>query len=155
LQLRTFTQNNVDFWGGEITGAFDFYQSEKYTGLVDLAFDWVNANVRNGPSDTLPRIPPYRVKAGIEGRSDYADLRFEVWWVRAQDRVAQNELPTDSYVMLNLISTIHPFPDQRNVTLIVQGRNLLNSEARVHSSFLKDKLPLPGREARISMSVSF
>ena len=155
LQLRTFTQNNVDFWGGEITGAFDFYQSDKYTGLVDVAFDWVNANVRNGPSDTLPRIPPYRVKAGIEGRSDYADLRFEVWWVRAQDRVAENELPTDSYVMLNLIGTIHPFPDRRNVTLIVQGRNLLNSEARVHSSFLKDKLPLPAREARLSLSVAF
>ncbi|MEE3328331.1 MAG: TonB-dependent receptor [Myxococcota bacterium] len=155
LQLRTFTQNDVDFWGGEITGAFDFYQSDKYTGLVDVAFDWVNANVRNGPSNTLPRIPPYRVKAGIEGRSDYADLRFEVWWVRAQDRVAQNELPTDSYVMLNLIFTAHPFPKQRNVTLIAQGRNLLNEEARVHSSFLKDKLPLPGREARLSLSVAF
>ena len=155
LQLRTFTQNDVDFWGGEITGAFDFYQSEKYIGLVDLAFDWVNANVHNGPTNTLPRIPPYRIKAGIEARSDYADLRFEVWWVRAQDRVAENELPTDSYVMLNLIGTLHPFPDLRNVTLIVQGRNLLNSEARVHSSFLKDKLPLPGREARLSMSVAF
>ena len=155
LQLRAYTQNDVDFWGGEITGAFDFYQSDDYTGLVDVAFDWVNANVRNGPSGTLPRIPPYRVKAGIEGRSDYADLRFEVWWVRAQDRVAENELPTDSYVMLNLIFTAHPFPDQRNVTLVAQGRNLLNEEARVHSSFLKDKLPLPGREARLSLSVAF
>lgn len=155
LQLRQYRQDDVDFWGGEITGAFDFYQSEKYTGLVDVAFDWVNANVRNGPSSTLPRIPPYRIKGGIEGRSDYADLRFEVWWVRAQDRVAENELPTDSYVMLNLIFTAHPFPDQRNVTLIAQGRNLLNEEARVASSFLKDKLPLPGREARISLSVAF
>ncbi len=57
--------------------------------------------------------------------------------------------------MLNLIFTAHPFPDQRNVTLIAQGRNLLNEEARVHSSFLKDKLPLPGREARVSLSVAF
>ncbi len=155
LQLRTFTQNDVDFWGGELTGAYDFYQSKDYTGVVDLAFDWVKTTVRNGPSDTLPRIPPYRLKAGLEGRSDVADLRFEVWWVREQDRVANNELPTDSYVMLNLILTVHPFPDQRNVTLIAQGRNLLNEEARVASSFLKDKLPLPGREARVSLSVAF
>ena len=155
LQLRTFTQNDVDFWGGELTGAYDFYQSKDYTGVVDLAFDWVKTTVRNGPSDTLPRIPPYRLKAGLEGRSDIGDLRFEVWWVREQDRVANNELPTDSYVMLNLILTVHPFPDQRNVTLIAQGRNLLNEEARVASSFLKDKLPLPGREARVSLSVAF
>lgn len=155
LQLRTFIQNDVDFWGGELTGAYDFYQSKDYTGVVDLAFDWVKTTVRNGPSDTLPRIPPYRLKAGLEGRSDVADLRFEVWWVREQDRVANNELPTDSYVMLNLILTVHPFPDQRNVTLVAQGRNLLNEEARVASSFLKDKLPLPGREARVSLSVAF
>ncbi len=155
LQLREFTQSEVVFWGGEITGAFDFYQSDSYTGLVDVAFDWVNATVTDGPSDSLPRIPPYRIKAGVEGRSDYGDLRFEVWWVRAQDKVANNELPTDAYVMLNLIGTVHPFPDQRNVTLIVQGRNLLDAEARVHSSFLKDKLPLPGREVRLSVSVAY
>jgi iron complex outermembrane receptor protein len=123
--------------------------------LVDVAFDWVNATVTDGPSDRLPRIPPDRIKAGVEGRSDYGDLRFEVWWVRAQDKVANNELPTDAYVMLNLIGTVHPFPDQRNVTLIVQGRNLLDAEARVHSSFLKDKLPLPGREVRLSVSVAY
>ena len=57
--------------------------------------------------------------------------------------------------MLNLILTAHPFPNQRNVTLVAQGRNLLNEEARIHSSFLKDKLPLGGREARLSINVAF
>jgi len=38
------------------------------------------------------------------------------------------------YVMLNLILTVHSVPDQRNVTLVAQGRNLLNEEAREASS---------------------
>ncbi len=155
LQYRQFVQHDVNFWGGEVLGSYRFYESEHYTGNLDLAFDWTRAELANGSGGTIPRIPPHRLKFGLEGKSRYADLRGELWWVGAQDRVAANELPTDSYLMLNLILTAHPFPNQRNVTLVAQGRNLLDEEARVHSSFLKDKLPLGGREARLNINVAF
>ncbi len=154
LVLRQYLQTDADFYGGEVQGAYEFYQSDDLTGVLDLGLDWVRAGTRSG-DDPLPRIPPLRIKAGIEARNPYADLRFEAFWVDAQNRVDDFELPTDSYVLLNLILTVHPFPDQRNVTLVLQGRNLLNQEARVHSSFLKDRLPLPGREAKLSLQVSF
>ena len=57
--------------------------------------------------------------------------------------------------MVNTILTVHPFPDERDITLVVQGRNLTNAEARVHNSFLKDKLPLAGREARVGIRIAF
>ena len=155
LQLRQFVQGDVNFWGGEVNVAFDFFESDPYTGTVDLAFDWVRADLGGGQSGTIPRIPPHRLKVGVEAHGRYADLRGEVWWVGAQERVATGELPTDSYVMLNLIFTAHPFPDQSNVTLVAQATNLLDEEARVHSSYLKDKLPLAGREARLTFAVSF
>jgi iron complex outermembrane receptor protein len=155
LQKREFVQNDVDFWGGEVLGSYRFYESEHYTGALDIAFDWVRAELADGSGGTIPRIPPHRLKFGLEGKSRYADLRGEIWWVGAQDRVAENELPTNSYLMLNVILTAHPFPNQRNVTLVAQGRNLLNEEARIHSSFLKDKLPLGGREARLNINVAF
>jgi iron complex outermembrane receptor protein len=155
LQFREFVQNDVDFWGGEVLGSYRFYESKDYTGALDIAFDWVRAELADGSGGTIPRIPPHRLKFGLEGKSQYADLRGEIWWVGAQDRVPENELPTNSYLMLNLILTAHPFPNQRNVTLVAQGRNLLNEEARIHSSFLKDKLPLGGREARLSINVAF
>ena len=120
-----------------------------------MAFDITRAEIDGPPGGTIPRIPPHRLKMGLEAKSRLVDLRGEAWWVAAQDRVAENELPTDSYWMLNLILTAHPFPNQRNVTIVAQGRNLLNEEARVHSSFLKDKLPLAGREARLSVNVAF
>jgi len=155
LVLRRYRQVDVDYLGGELTGAVEAIQTDDFTGVLDVALDWVHATVRNATADRLPRIPPMRIKAGIEGRSERADLRFELWWVDAQNRTAAYELPTDSYLMLNLILTLHPFPDRRNVTVIVQGRNLTDAEARVHTSFLKDRLPLPGREARVGLKVAF
>jgi iron complex outermembrane receptor protein len=155
LMLRTYQQADAEFIGGEVQAAVDVIRHERFTGVIDGALDWVTGTVQNPTSDRLPRIPPLRLKGGIEARSELADLRFELWWVREQLRTAAWELPTDDYLMLNLIFTAHPFPDARNVTLIVQGRNLTNAEARVHSSFLKDRLPLPGREARVGMRVAF
>lgn len=155
LQSRQFVRSDVNFWGGELFGSVRFYESDQYTGILDLAFDWTRAELDDGSGGTIPRIPPHRLKIGMEAKSPYADLRGEIWWVGAQDRVAENELPTDSYWMLNVILTAHPFPNQRNVTLVAQGRNLLNEEARIHSSFLKDKLPLGAREARLSVNVAF
>ena len=101
-----------------------------------------------------PKFHRMRLKAGIEGRSDYVDGRVEVWWVAEQDRVAQFELPTDSYVLLNASMTLHPFPGE-GVTLLVQGRNLTNEEARSHVSFLKELVPLPGRDVRVALRIAF
>jgi iron complex outermembrane receptor protein len=107
-----------------------------------------------GSDESLPRIPPLRLKAGMEARSDYVDARVEVWWVAEQDRVAQLELPTDGYVLLNASMTVHPFPGER-VMLLVQGRNLTNEEARSHVSVLKELVPLPGRDVRLTLRVTF
>ncbi len=155
LVLRLYTPVEAEFVGGEVTGAVDVIQTEAFTGSLDLGLDWVRATVQNATSDRLPRIPPFRIKSGIEGRSEYADLRFELWWVAEQDRTAAFELPTDSYLLLNLILTLHPLRDNPNLTVIVQGRNLTNEEARVHASFIKDDLPLPGAEARVGLAVAF
>ncbi len=155
LMLRRYTQVGADFVGGEITGAVDVIEIDSFTGVLDLGLDWVKGTARNPTNDPLPRIPPWRIKGGIEGRSEFADLRFEVWYVGEQNRTAPFELPTDSYLMLNIVFTAHPFPDRRNVTLIAQGLNLTNAEGRVHSSFLKDRLPLPGRQAHVGLKVAF
>ena len=39
--------------------------------------------------------------------------------------------------------------------LLLSGNNLTDEEARVHTSFLKDQAPLPGRDLRLSWRVAF
>ena len=71
-----------------------------------------------------------------------------------QDRVAQFELPTDSYTLLNASLSVRPLKD-RNLRLFLDGRNLTNVEAREHASFLKDIAPLPGRNVRAGVAYRF
>ena len=39
--------------------------------------------------------------------------------------------------------------------LLLSGTNLTDEEARVHTSFLKEQAPLPGRDLRLSWRVAF
>ena len=102
----------------------------------------------------LPRIPPFRFRGGLEARSDLLDARVECWYVAAQNRNAPNELSTDSYVMVNASLILHPFSNP-NLTLLIQGRNLGNEKARNHVSYLKDLVPLQGRDLRLGFRALF
>jgi iron complex outermembrane receptor protein len=154
LIRREYRHSTADFYGGEFQLAAEAIQRDRFTGIVDLALDYVHAEEKSN-EEPLPRIPPLRFKAGIEGRSDYLDGRVELWWVSEQDRVARFELPTDGYYLLNASLTLHPFANERDVTLLVQGRNLTDQEARNHVSFVKDFVPLPGRDVRLALRVGF
>ena len=72
----------------------------------------------------------------------------------AQRRTAAFETATDGYSLLNAGLAFRPFADERLI-LRVDGRNLTDEEARAHTSFLKDELPLPGRNVRFSVLTRF
>jgi len=71
-----------------------------------------------------------------------------------QDEVAEFELPTESYTMINLSGAWRPFADE-GVTVFAEARNLTDTEAREHVSFLKDIAPLPGRNLRVGIAYRF
>ena len=72
-----------------------------------------------------------------------------------QDRVASFEEETDGYTMLNASLSVRPFTGRPDVTVLLRGRNLTNTIARAHTSFLKEVAPLPGRDIRVSLQVGF
>jgi iron complex outermembrane receptor protein len=154
LMRREYRQSAADFYGGEVQLAIEAIQRGPFTGVIDLALDYVRAR-EDRTEQPLPRIPPLRLKAGVEARSRYLDGRLELWWVGEQDRTANLELPTDAYFLLNASVTLHPFPDEYDATLLVLGRNLTDEEARNHVSFLKDFVPLPGRDVRLVLRIGF
>jgi len=41
------------------------------------------------------------------------------------------------------------------VDLLLRGTNLTDAEGRNHVSFLKDLMPLPGRDVRLGVRVAF
>lgn len=94
----------------------------------------------------LPRIAPWR--AGAELRWEGQAWRAGVGAVRyaRQDRVAAYEDETAGYTLVHANLAWHLDTASGNaLEVFVDGSNLLDEEARPHTSFLRDLAPLPGR----------
>ena len=144
-----FTAQDATFRGFEIQGGMDVGRLSGFDVQIDALAEYVRAKTANG---NLPRIPPLSVLSGIEAENDIIKLRAEIDYAAAQKKVSAFDSPTDDYALINA------FADYRasdRVTFSVSALNLFDSEARQHSSFLKDLLPLPGRNFRVSVRGTF
>lgn len=110
-----------------------------------------------GGGGNLPRISPARL--GFE-----ADYKTGAWTaygtllrVFRQDRVAALETATPGYVRLDagIEYALKPGEGGAVTTLFLRGNNLLNEDMRVHTSYIKDFAPLPGRSIVAGLRTSF
>jgi iron complex outermembrane receptor protein len=63
-----------------------------------------------------------------------------------QNDLAELETSTPGYTMVNMEVSYRIKETRSNgIRIFLQGRNLLDEEMRVHTSFLKNFAPLPGR----------
>ena len=82
-------------------------------------------------------------------------LRGEIEAVAKQEDVSTFELPTDGYTFLNLYATWRPLGEDSNIAINLAALNVADEEGRQHTSYLKDMLPLPGQNFKISMTGRF
>jgi iron complex outermembrane recepter protein len=150
LPVFAFTQQDATFTGGEISAAARLLEAAGVRYSATAAIDIVRASFDGGGHP--PRIPPQTLTLGLEGESARFSGRVEWVGVSGQDRLAAFETPTDGYQMLNARFAFRP---TEQLTLRLDARNLTDAEARAHSSFLKDVLPLPGRSMRVTLAQSF
>jgi hypothetical protein len=121
---------------------------------LELKADYVRATdlVSGLP---LPRISPFHASVALEYQLGDFGARVETIFAAAQDRVAANELPTDSYNLINASLSRTIWQGRTSTDLYIKGVNLTNQEAREHTSFLKDIVPLPGRGIVVGAKVQF
>jgi len=146
-----FVQTGADFRGFEAEAAYDLWSSGDRGLSLEGAADFVRADTDLGPAS---RIPPFSLTSRLVWTSTPFDASLEVRHVGEQDRLADYELGTDSYTMVNLSGAWRPFADKA-VTVFAEAHNLTDAEAREHVSFLKDVAPLPGRNLRVGVSYRF
>ncbi len=107
-------------------------------------------------SGNLPRIAPWR--AGAELRWQGEQWRAGVGAIRyaRQDHTSEFESQTPGYTLLNANLAWHlDTPGGNAWEVFVDGTNLLDEEARPHTSFLKDLAPLPGRGVNAGVRLFF
>jgi iron complex outermembrane receptor protein len=148
-----WSQADADFWGGEVDLSIALFEQPHASWDLDLFGDLVLAELDDG--ENLPRIPPMRFGGGIHYRSDRLRGGAELWRVTEQDRVAENETPTAAYTMVNANVSYRFFFSRYFLDLMLRGTNLTDEEARMHTSFVKDSVPLPGRNISLMAKFGF
>ena len=126
------------------------------SGEVDMRLygDAVRAKLDDG--SRVPRIPPRRI--GL--RLQYHDARLVagVEAVRYDDqrRTAPFEAATQGYTLVGFdIERTLRAGRNRTLNLFLTGANLLDEEARKHTSIVKDLAPLPGRNFAVGVRAAF
>ncbi len=153
LPVFVFTQQDATFTGGEVSARAQLFEVGGFQVSGDIAYDLVRAEFDAGGRP--PRIPPSALTLGFDAENAHWRGRIEAVRTGEQHRLAAFETATEGYTFLNAGIAFRPEGEEGALTLRLDGRNLTDEEGRVHASFLKDELPLPGRNIRFSVATSF
>lgn len=154
LPVYHYVQRDARFVGAELETVLHLHENGTDRLDLTLAADVVRGSDRDEHRD-LPRISPARLRVGADWARGALSLGTEVQRVQSQSHVAPDESPTDGYTLLLAYAGWRIIRPEATIDLLVRGENLLDEEARVHTSFLKDIAPLPGRGVTVSVRTSF
>ena len=153
LPIAAYVQKDARFTGGEISATAKLFDLGPFAVGGRASLDVVRAEFASGGA--LPRIPPRTARVRLTADSDSWSGSLEAVDVGAQDRAAEFETTTKGYTMLNAGLAWRPSGRDGAITVRLDGRNLTDELGRVHTSFLKDETPLPGRSIRLAVTADF
>ena len=147
-----YRQADTALYGFEALVTADLGAVRDWAIRGEAGLDYVRGDVDSGGN--LPRIPPLSSNLALIAEQGIWSVRGEAHLVAEQDQTAAFETETDGYAMFNADVEVTPFADH-DVRVILGVRNITDEEGRVHTSFLKDQVPLPGRNFRIAVRTRF
>ena len=142
-----FNQDDATIYGVEAEGFVDLNVNWR----VSVFGDYIRAKI---DSYNLPRIPPLRLGSTISYEGEALSSALSVVWYDDQTKTTEYETSTEGYTLVNA-SVDYRLSDTQDWTVYVRANNLFDKEARVHTSFLKDQTPLPGRNFTLGTRFSF
>jgi iron complex outermembrane recepter protein len=158
LDEYAFVQGDARFIGFEVEGEVDVVEGDPSANAphlsVDVMADLVRAKLIDA-DQPLPLIPAARLGAGLNYRQGPFVVRGSVRRTLEQDRVGPFEAPTPGFTMVDGSVSFRWFTGEIFHDLTLAGTNLADTEARLHTSLLKNVAPLPGREIRLVYRINF
>ena len=157
LPVFVFTQEDAMLRGGEIYG--EYYLDNGPAGAdwtLRGSLDYVYSRLDN--SESLPFIPPLTANAGIDANWGLVEAGINAQWADNQSRISEGQLGTSSYTLVNLRGALNLSEwgvGGEGTQLFAEVRNALDEDARLATSVLRDTVPLPGRNYRAGLRVTF
>ncbi len=153
LPIYQFVQRDALFYGAELETLWHLHQGDLHNFDLKLNLDYTRAQQCNG--DDLPRIPPLKGLIGLAWTGGPWSAGVDWQLVADQNRAAPGETDTDGYTLLSAYAGYRIVKGPVVYDLFLRGTNLTNEEARMHTSFLKNIAPLPGRAVTVGVRASF
>jgi len=153
LPNTEYVQADASFHGYEV----EFGKTVRLNN-AELLFSYGRDQVIGTFSDggNVPRITPVKNVYRFAVEQDNVIYDIKVKDVQREDDLGILETATEGFTMLDLdIRRSIDIGDNEELVLSIFGRNLLDEKARSHTSFVKDEVPLAGRNFGIKFNFNF
>ncbi|KAF7786008.1 iron complex outermembrane recepter protein [Pseudoalteromonas rubra] len=145
LPVYQFESADAELYGFE----FDAHYQIDARNRIKVFGDHLRAELDSG--EYLPRIPSN--KLGTSYRFELQDFMAELSATHymTQDNLAQSETKTDSYTLLDASFSYNFSLSGVDLVGYVNVDNITDELGFVHSSFIKEQAPLPGRNFKLGI----
>jgi iron complex outermembrane receptor protein len=153
LPLANYLQQDAELDGYELEFG-KVFEMERGNLSMSFARDSVSGDFKSG--GYIPRIVPARNIYSLSYFEDDLEVKLSLKDVSKQKDVSMGESSTMGYQMLNL-KLYKSFELNPKVALSVSAfaNNLLDEVARNHTSFVKNEVPLPGRNFGLKLNLKY
>ncbi len=150
--IANHSQKDAEFDGYEFSVSSDF---DLYDGnlAVMIGTDSVDGKFTDGTN--IPRITPSRNIYSFVYTQDDLSVDLSLKEVKSQNDTAVGEEATAGFELLDLmVSKSYSIYSDDDLTLSLFGTNLFNEIARNHASYVKNEVPLAGRNLGLRFNLS-
>ena len=146
VAVYQFASKDAELYGVE----FDVHYQIDPSAMVKVFGDSTRAKLKDDEGN-LPRIPAN--KLGSELQYNVGDLQLTLTGTHyfEQDKISAYETKTDGYTIVDAQANYQLSLGAIDTQLYLNVDNITDELGLVHSSFIKDKAPLPGRNFRFGI----
>ena len=154
LEILQVEAVDAQFYGFEVDLRFNLIDEEDDNLYFNLTYDQTRATNQTEDSN-LPRIPPRRIGGRLVYESGPWVIGLGARHTASAKHLAPEETPTQGYTVVNADITHRIESGKIAYDLFLYGRNLTDEEIRPHTSFTKDRVPMPGFGISTGLRIHF
>lgn len=153
LPIRLWSQADATFRGFEAELTTHLLDSDH--GKLDLRVFGDHVRGERDSGEHLPRIAPSRYGLDLNWRADRWRAALGATRILRQNDTAPGETETAGYTLVDAHVAWHWDTGNYGWEVFINGKNLGDADARVHTSFLKDNVVLAGRNFGLGVRMFF
>ena len=149
FNVYQYRQADARLYGAEFALTWRFAPAQQ----LEFFADSVRAELKSGGD--LPRTPPMKAGVSYQYQGENWSGQFGLTHYAKQDKIAVDETVTAGYTLVDANVSYDFDLSAFDLTAYLKATNLTDKLGFVHSSFVKEDVPLPGRSLALGLTARF